>query len=180
MKVVIVDNGGQWTHREWRVLKEIGVEAEIIPNNTPVEKVECDAMVLSGGKGSVSDVLGGCVDYLEKLSIPILGICMGLHIMAVHFGGEVGKGKIGEFGKTEIELDERNELFKELPEKFFVWESHNEEVKKAPENFKILAHSKNCKVEAMRYKNMYGIQFHPEVRETEYGKQIFKNFLGVI
>ncbi|MEM2705806.1 MAG: GMP synthase, partial [Thermoplasmata archaeon] len=82
MKVLVVDNGGQWTHREYRVLKYLGVETEIIENTTPPEKIlekGADALVLSGGSPSISfeaHKLGRLGDYLE-LNLPILGICVG-------------------------------------------------------------------------------------------------------
>jgi len=184
MKVYVIDNGGQWTHREWRMLRYIGVDAEIVPNTTPLEKLkDADALVLSGGAPRIGlqDKLGNCDEYLAYADVPILGICAGHQYMARFFGGETKPAKVPEFGKVEIEVLEENVLFKGLPKKFIVWESHNDEVAKLPENFILLASSANCKVQAMKHKDkpLYGLQFHPEVEHTQYGKEIFMNFLGL-
>ncbi len=182
MKIYVVDNGGQWTHREWRVLKYLGVETEIISNTTPFEEIDSKGLVLSGGAPRVGEEvikLGKTSEYLEKAEFPILGICVAHQFMAVHFGGEAGPAETPEYGKTEIIVDEPDELFKGLPDKFIAWESHNDEIKKLPENFIRLAHSKNCQFQAIRHRerSIFGVQFHPEVEHTEYGYEIFKNFI---
>ncbi|MEM0449791.1 MAG: GMP synthase subunit A [Methanomassiliicoccales archaeon] len=186
MKVYVVDNGGQWTHREWRVLKYLKVETKIIPNTTPFEELEdVDALVLSGGAPRVaveSARMGNNGEYLEKAHFPILGICAGMQFMALHFGGATAPAKVPEFGKTTLYVDEEDELFLGLPRSFTVWESHNDEVSLLPPGFRILAHSDNCKIEAFRMESrpFYGLQFHPEVENTEYGYEIFRNFLKVV
>ncbi len=182
MKVYVIDNGGQWTHREWRMLRYLNVDAEIIANTTPFEKIEdADALVLSGGAPRVGlqDKLGNCDEYLAKAGIPILGICAGHQYMARFFGGECSEAKTPEYGKVEIEVIEKDALFRQLPKKFIAWENHNDEVSKLPDDFILLASSQNCRVQAMRHKNkpFFGVQFHPEVEHTEYGKEIFMNFL---
>lgn len=184
MKVYVIDNGGQWTHREWRMLRYIGVEAEIVPNTTPLEKLkDADALVLSGGAPRVGlrEKLGNCDEYLVYADIPILGICAGHQYMARFFGGVVEEAKLPEYGKVEIEVIEEDILFKNLPKKFIVWESHNDEVTKLPKDFILLASSPNCKVQAMKHKSkpLFGLQFHPEVEHTQYGKEIFMNFLEI-
>ena len=180
----MVDNGGQWTHREWRVLRYLGVETKIIPNTTSFKALNVNGLVLSGGApriGTEALGLGNTNKYLDKANFPILGICVGCQFMAIHFGGKAGPAETPEYGKTKIFVDEENDLFKSLPKSFFVWESHNDEVKRLTEDFEILAHSKNCAVQAFKYlkKPFYGVQFHPEVEHTEYGYDIFKNFLKV-
>lgn len=184
MKVFVVDNGGQWTHREWRVLKYLDVETEIVPNTTPLEELEVDGLVLSGGAPRVgldTNKMGKNSEYLEKAEFPILGICAGHQFMAIYFGGDAGPANIPEFGRTQIVVDEENELFRGLPKSFQGWESHNDEVTVLPEDFLSLAHSNNCRCQAMKYlkRPIYGVQFHPEVEHTEYGYDIFKNFLMV-
>lgn len=182
MKVYVIDNGGQWTHREWRVLRYLGVDAEIVPNNTPLEKLyDADAIVLSGGAPRIGlqDKLGNIDEYLMHFDFPVLGICAGHQYMARFFGGEVKPSIVPEYGKVEVKIIEEDVLFKKLPEKMVVWESHNDEVSKIPDNFILLASSANCRVQAMRHekKPFFGLQFHPEVEHTEYGEEIFKNFL---
>ncbi len=185
MKVYVIDNGGQWTHREWRMLKYLGVNAEIVANTTPLEKLEdADALVLSGGSPRVGlkNKLGNCDEYLANANVPILGICAGHQYMAKFFGGEVKEAKLPEYGKVEIDIIEEDVLFKNLPKKMIVWESHNDEVIKLPKDFILLASSINCKIQAMCHKRkpLYGLQFHPEVEHTQYGKEIFINFLGLL
>jgi len=182
MKVYVIDNGGQWTHREWRVLRYIGADAEIVANTTPIEELsDADALVLSGGAPRVGlqDKLGKCDEYLKYMDVPILGICAGHQFMARFFGGEASPAKVPEYGKVEIEVVEEDVLFRGLPRKMIVWESHNDEVTRLPSNFILLASSPNCKVQAMRHESrpLFGLQFHPEVEHTEYGKEIFQNFL---
>jgi len=183
-RVCVVDNGGQWTHREWRVLREIGCDAKIIANTTPIDEIDADALVLSGGApriASESLKLGNCTDYLKSFHGPILGICVGHQIMALYYGGKAGPSEIPEFGLSKVRIVEVDDLFKGIPREFLAWESHNDEVKVA-NSFTVLALSENCKIQAMKHneKPHYGVQFHPEVNNTEYGEEIFRNFLKTI
>ncbi len=186
VKIYVVDNGGQWTHREWRTLRDLDVETKIIPNTTPFDdivKENVDGLILSGGAPRIGlkGNLGNCAEYLEKADFPILGICAGHQYMARFFGGEAEPSEIPEFGKIELILLKDNKFFAGVPKKSIVWESHNDEVSQVPDCFEILGESKNCKVQAMRHKNkpFFGLQFHPEVEHTEYGEQIFKNFVKI-
>lgn len=185
MRVYVVDNGGQWTHREWRVLKYLGVETKIIPNTTPFDSLEVEALVLSGGSPHVADEnekMGCNGDYLDKADFPILGICAGFHFMANHFGGRTAPAGKPEFGKATLYVDNEDDIFLSLPRQFVVWESHNDEVIVVPEGFEVLAHSDDCPIEAIKRKSgpFYGLQFHPEVENTENGSDIFRNFLKVV
>jgi len=183
-KVYVIDNGGQWTHRIWRVLREIGCETKIIPNTTPVSEIDADALVMSGGAPRVAweaPKLGNCTDYLNEFQGPIMGICIGLQLMAIHCGGKAGPSKVPEYGLAKIRVIEEDDLFMGLPKEFLVWESHNDEVKEAP-GFKVLAVSENCTVQAVKHgdKPYYGVQFHPEVNNTEHGEEIYRNFVNVV
>lgn len=187
VRIYVVDNGGQWTHREWRTLRDLEVDTKIVPNTisfTDLLKDNVDGLVLSGGApriGLESD-LGNCSEYLEKAGFPILGICAGHQFMARFFGGDVEPSKVPEFGKIELTLlKEKDMLFEGVSKKSIVWESHNDEVTLLPNEFELLAESENCKIQAMRHKKkpFYGLQFHPEVEHTEYGEQIFKNFVKI-
>jgi GMP synthase (glutamine-hydrolysing) len=186
MKVYVIDNGGQWTHREWRVLRDLGADTKIVPNTTPFDEIgDADALVLSGGAPSVaSDAarMGNNGEYLDKAIFPILGICAGMQFISEHFGGRLGPGAIPEFGKVELKVLSHEDLFRGLPSEFNVWASHNDEVKVVPEGFEVTAFSPSCPVEAVRSvsRPIYGVQFHPEVENTENGTKIFQNFLGVV
>jgi len=183
-RVYVIDNGGQWTHRIWRVLRDIGCETKIIPNTTPASEIDADALVLSGGAPRVvweSPRLGNCIDYLNKFCGPIMGICVGLQLMAIHCGGKAGPSKVPEYGLAKIRVVEEDDLFKGLPKEFLVWESHNDEVKDAP-GFRVLAVSENCIVQAVKHleRPYYGVQFHPEVNNTEHGEEIYRNFVSIV
>lgn len=184
MKVTVVDNGGQWTHREWRVLRDLGVETEIVPNSTPVEKLDVDGLVLSGGAPRVGldpTKMGRNAEYIDRADVPILGICAGHQFMALYLGGEAKPAKIPEFGRTEIVIEDPGDLFDGVPREIVVWESHNDEVTRTPHGFRMLARSDGCPVQAMQAvdRPLYGVQFHPEVEHTQFGREIFENFLQV-
>ncbi|OGK40571.1 hypothetical protein A3F34_01700 [Candidatus Roizmanbacteria bacterium RIFCSPHIGHO2_12_FULL_44_10] len=180
-KISVVDNGGQWTHRIWRVVRDLGYETKIIDNTTPVAELDADALIFSGGAPRISweaPKLGNCTDYLEHFEGPILGHCVGHQLIALYHGGKAGPADVPEFGLMKIRVIKDDPIFKGIPKTFTVWESHNDEVKSAPD-FAILAESDNCKIQAFKHnkKPHYGFQFHPEVNNTEYGDTLIKNFI---
>jgi len=185
VRVYVVDNGGQWTHREWRTLRDLDVDTKIVPNTTSFDelsKENVDGLILSGGAPRIGleGDLGNCWEYLKRADFPILGICAGHQFMARFFGGDAKPSIVPEFGKIELTLlAEDDALFDGIPKKSIVWESHNDEVTVLPDKFELLAESENCKIQAIRHKEkpFYGLQFHPEVEHTEYGEHIFKNFV---
>lgn len=186
VRIYVVDNGGQWTHREWRTLRDLEVETKIVSNTTSFDELineNIDGLVLSGGAPRIGleDDLGNSGEYLEKATFPILGICAGHQFMGRFFGGKVTPSKIPEFGKIELKILKQDELLNGVPERSIVWVSHNDEVSEIPYDFETLANSESCKIQAMRHKNkpFYGLQFHPEVEHTEFGEQIFKNFVKI-
>ncbi len=180
----VIDNGGQWTHREWRVLRYLGVETQILPNSTPADNLrDLDGLVLSGGAARVglTGELGNCGEYLD-LDIPILGICAGHQFMARFYGGDAGEAPRPEFGAASISLvDGGGLLFEGTPSGQTVWESHNDEVTRLPPGFKIVAHSDSCEIQGMENEALdrFGLQFHPEVNDTEFGARIFENFVEI-
>ncbi len=180
----VVDNGGQWTHREWRMLKYLKVDSQIIENTTPVDELrDLDGLILSGGAARIglSGELGNCAAFLE-LDIPILGICAGHQFMARYYGGDARESPEPEFGAMEIELVEGGgTLFAGTPEKQMVWESHNDEVHVVPKGFFVTARSPSCLVQGMENEQgtRFGLQFHPEVNDSEFGKEMFENFVRV-
>jgi GMP synthase (glutamine-hydrolysing) len=185
VKIHVIDNGGQWTHREWRTLRDLNVETKIVPNTVSFDKIsDVDGLVLSGGapRVGVESDLGNCSEILEKANFPIVGICAGHQYIARFFGGKVTPADQPEFGKIELKIIKNGiDIFNEVPKKSIVWLSHNDEVSVIPSDFERIAESESCKVQAMRHKNkpLYGLQFHPEVEHSEYGEQIFKNFISI-
>lgn len=186
MKIYVIDNGGQWTHREWRVLKYLGVDTRIVPNTAPFESIaDADGLVLSGGSPSVAtdgERMGRNGDYLDDFEAPILGICAGMQFMSTHFGGSTGPAEVPEFGKVTLRVVDESRLLQGLPLEFTVWASHNDEVKFLTDDFRLVASSESCKVQAIEHKKrpLFGVQFHPEVENTDFGMEIFKNFITVV
>jgi GMP synthase (glutamine-hydrolysing) len=188
VRIFVVDNGGQWTHREWRVLKYLGVDTKIVPHDTSVEALKAEGvqgLILSGGAPRVglADSLGNCGLYLDHLDVPVLGICAGHQFMARHFGGQAAPGG-SEFGATQLVLQNgagATPLFKDVPKQSTVWESHHDEVSQVPKDFEVLASSDRCRVQAMQHvtRPLYGLQFHPEVEHSEYGATMFRNFVSI-
>ncbi len=184
LTIDVIDNGGQWTHREWRMLRYLGVDTKILPNDTPLTELrELDGLILSGGAARVgiTGELANCAQYLT-LDIPILGICAGHQFMAGYYGGEAAPAPAPEFGAAEIKLiDGGGLIFANTPSTQQVWESHNDEVTIIPPNFRITAYSESCEIQAMENENgdRFGLQFHPEVDHSEYGRKMFENFVEV-
>lgn len=183
LRIYVIDNGGQWTHREYRVIRDLGADVSILPNSAPLSSIsDADGIVLSGGSPSVGlepEKMGNSSRFLDETDKPVLGICVGHHFIAHHFGGKTGRGSSAEFGRAELEITTAEGLLTGLPARLTVWESHNDEVKEAPPGFKVLAHTADCPVEAMMSlsRPIFSLQFHPEVDETEHGVDIFRNFL---
>jgi GMP synthase (glutamine-hydrolysing) len=186
MRIWVVDNGGQWTHREWRVLRYLKQDTQMVDNRTPVEELEkaqLDGLLLSGGapRVGVDGELGSCGQYIDRLDVPILGICAGHQFMARHFGGDAAPGKTPEFGAVEMEVLSEGDILRGVPKKSIVWESHHDEVSVVPPDFEVLARSETCPVQAMRHKRkpLFGLQFHPEVEHTQAGVTMLKNFVRI-
>lgn len=180
MKIYVVYNYGQYNHLIHRTLRELGMESKLVENTTSVEELrDVDGLVIGGGPSL--ERTGNCEDYLKELDVPIIGICLGHQLMAKVFGGEVGKGSMGGYSEVDIKILEENELFEGIPKEIKVWASHMDEVKKLPEGFKVLAESDICKIEAMRHerKPLYGVQWHPEVYHSQYGVELYRNFIEI-
>ena len=178
-KIVVVDNHGQFTHLERRALRDLGVETALIDNETPPEDVEADGVVLSGGPDM--DRIGNSPAYLE-VDVPVLGICLGMQLIADRLGGRVGGGEYGGYADVTVEIvDEDDPLIGSLHPETRVWASHADEVKELPDGFEVTAHSDVCDVEAMSDTNrdLSGVQWHPEVAHTEEGEVVFENFLEI-
>lgn len=179
-RILVVDNHGQFTHLEHRALRDLeGVETGLVDNDTPPEEVDADGIVLSGGPSM--DETGKSAEYLD-LDIPVLGICLGMQLMAVELGGEVDSGDYGGYADVQVRiLDETDPLLGSLAPETRVWASHADEVSVLPDGFERTAESDVCAVEAMSDtdRDRYGVQFHPEVAHTEEGNVVFENFKAI-
>ena len=182
MKILVVNNHGQYNHRIYRSLHYLKIPSEIIPNSTSLEKIEGKdpAGIILGGGPSL-ERSGNSSQYVNQLDYPILGICLGHQIMAKAYGAEVGAAGIESYAKIEINILKENDIFQGLGPTMEVWASHKDEVRTLPEEFEVLATSSICDIEAMKHhkKPLYGIQFHPEVHHTQKGPQLFENFYEV-
>jgi GMP synthase (glutamine-hydrolysing) len=182
-RIDVVDNHGQFTHLERRALRDIGVETAIVENSTPPEEIDADGLVLSGGPDSADeDGTGGrCGEYLG-LGVPVLGICLGMQVMAAELGGETGSGEYGGYADVTVTITDGDDpVVGSLAPETRVWTSHADEVKAVPPAFARTGHSEVCDIEAMANPDraLYGVQWHPEVAHTERGTEVFENFRTV-
>jgi GMP synthase (glutamine-hydrolysing) len=178
-RISVVDNHGQFTHLEQRALRDMGVDVNLVDNDTPPEEIDADGLVLSGGPDI--DRIGNCPDYLE-LDVPVLGICLGHQVIAQELGGTVDAGDYGGYADVTVDIDDDSDpLVGSLAPETRVWASHADEVKEVPDGFECTADSDVCGVEAMSDtdRDLYGVQWHPEVAHTEEGEAVFENFLSV-
>ena len=184
--VIVLDFGGQYNQLIARRVRECNVYCEILPYTVDIEKIKSmkpKGIIFTGGPNSVYDESSPHYSpEIFKLGIPILGICYGCQLMAYSLGGNVvsaADDSVSEYGKTETEYSTDNKLFANLPESGISWMSHRDYISSAPEGFKVIAKTKNCPVAAMADpdKNLYGVQFHPEVNHTENGKDMLRSFL---
>jgi len=182
--ILILDFGSQYTQLIARRIRESNVYCEIHPFNTDPEifkdKIP-DGVILSGGPKSVYDpdapVLN--VRYFDW-NVPVLGICYGLQALAHAVKpGSVDKAEKREFGRAKLIVDDASDLLKQVNDNSSVWMSHGDHIHDLPVEYQVIAHTANAEVAALRHtqKNIFGLQFHPEVVHTDQGQQIFKNFL---
>ncbi len=181
--IVILDFGSQYTQLIARRVREQKIYCEILPHTVPYSQIESrepKGIILSGGPQSVDgDGSPDCAKEVFSGLQPVLGICYGMQLMAHSLGGQVQRAKKREFGHAEILVEESSSLFKGLPKQISVWMSHGDEVTALPSGFIRLAKSSGANYSAMCHpqKNLYGVQFHPEVVHTAQGKEILANFL---
>ncbi|MEG2001956.1 MAG: glutamine-hydrolyzing GMP synthase, partial [Clostridia bacterium] len=181
-KIAVIDFGGQYNQLIARRVRELCVYSELLPPNTSVEKIKAMnpiGIIFTGGPHSVFDADAYRISKeFYQLNIPVLGICYGQQMIAVDFGGNVERAEQREYGRCEVELFPST-IFDGVSGKSTVWMSHSNFVSKVPEGFKVIAKSETCPCAAMEnvQRNIYAVQFHPEVVHTEKGMAILKNFL---
>jgi GMP synthase (glutamine-hydrolysing) len=183
-KILILDFGSQYSQLIARRVREIGVYCELYAFDVSEEAIRAfkpTGIILSGGPESVNVAIHfKAPNIVFELGCPILGICYGMQTMANQLGGKVVAGSKREFGHAKVwKLPVISRLLDNLSEQFSVWMSHGDKVEVLPEGFAAIASSENTAIAMManEAKSYYGIQFHPEVTHTEYGKQILENFV---
>ncbi|MHB1686548.1 MAG: glutamine-hydrolyzing GMP synthase [Ignavibacteriaceae bacterium] len=182
-KILIIDFGSQYTQLITRRIREAHVYSEIHPHDITLEeviKMNPSGIILSGGPMSVYDNSAPQIDpQILKLGIPVLGICYGLQLICKAFGGEVESARDREYGKTILRISEESRLFENVIKSSIVWMSHGDYLTKLPENFKVVGqsdHSPMCAI-SNDDKNIFGVQFHPEVVHSVEGRKIINNFV---
>lgn len=182
--ILILDYGSQYTQLIARRIREHNVYCEIHPFNKDLSGFKDHlpaGIVLSGSPFSVNDADAPALNKeILSWNIPILGVCYGLQLLAHHdIPGCVEQAEKREFGRSELIVDDDSDLFANIPQESIVWMSHGDHIKELPVQYEIIGHTDNARVAAVRHseKDIFGVQFHPEVVHTVHGKQIIKNFV---
>ena len=185
-RILILDFGGQYDQLIARRVREQHVYCELRPCTVSMEEIKAfgpAGIIFTGGPHSVYEEGAPTVDpKVFQLGVPILGICYGCQLLARLLGGEVVPAQSDgarEYGKTETEFQVGSPLFRGLPTRSVVWMSHGDYISRLPGGFRALARSEACPCAAMgdEERRFYGVQFHPEVRHTEEGTAVLRNFL---
>jgi GMP synthase (glutamine-hydrolysing) len=181
--VVILDFGSQFAQLIARRVRELNVYSELLPHDTPwaeIERRAPKAIILSGGPASVYDPDAPRADpAIWSGRIPVLGICYGLQLMAHELGGEVAPSAKREYGPASVQITTADGLFRGIDREQPVWMSHGDSILRPPDGFTPVAQSDSTAFAGLvdPARNLYGIQFHPEVAHTPRGRDILRNFV---
>lgn len=181
--VIVLDFGGQYNQLIARRVRECNVYCEVHPYNMSVDKIKemnPKGIIFTGGPNSVyGEDSPICDKALFDLDIPVLGICYGSQLMANLLGGRVSTAPVSEYGKTEVSIHSGTALFQGVSSKTICWMSHTDFIEEAPKDFAVTAHTNDCPVAAMECpeRNLYAVQFHPEVVHTKEGTKMLLNFV---
>ena len=181
--IIILDFYGQYNQLIARRVRECNVFCEILPFNTPIEKIKeknPKGIIFTGGPASVYlEDSPKCDEEIFNLGIPVLGICYGMQLMTYMLGGKVKRAFKREFGEIDVQINNKSLLFEGLDDINKCLMSHQDYVENVPEGFEVIGSTDNCKIASMENmdKLFYGIQFHPEVNHTKNGTKIIRNFL---
>jgi GMP synthase (glutamine-hydrolysing) len=181
--IAIIDFGSQYSRLIARRVRECNVYCELISHDTPWEKIaalEPKGFILSGGPNSVYEKNAPLAPIeMYDTHLPVLGICYGMQVLTHQLGGQVTPGVKREYGHAVLYVsDEKSPLFAGLPSSLSVWMSHGDQIMRLPPQFKSLAYTENSPTAVIGdNKELFGLQFHPEVVHTPEGKTILKNFL---
>ena len=181
--IIVLDFGGQYNQLIARRVRECNVYCEVHPYNMSLEAIKemnPKGIIFTGGPNSVyNEESPHCPKEIFEMGIPILGICYGSQLMSYMLGGSVATAPVSEYGKTEVDVETDSVLFDGVGAKTICWMSHTDYIERTPEGFRISAHTPVCPVAAMENpeKNLYAVQFHPEVMHTQEGKKMLSNFV---
>jgi GMP synthase (glutamine-hydrolysing) len=180
-QIVVLNAGGQYCHLIARRIRELGVHAVVGDINRPATEFSgVRGIVISGGPASVAEATSPAVDPgIYELGLPILGICYGHQLLARDLRGRVSRGDVKEYGQSSLHHI-RSPLFSGLPDRnLTVWMSHGDTVVEAPPGFEVVGETDDCRIAAMQHPGrlLFGLQFHPEVVHTEFGTEIYRNFV---
>jgi len=188
--IVVLDFGGQYCHLIARRVKELGVYCEILSFDIDINELKRIApkgIILSGGPSSVYEegspqLSDEFYTYISEAKIPVLGICYGLHLLIHQLGGKIEAHDSREYGKARLEIIASSILLDTLERGEVVWMSHGDQVKEMPDGFEILAETETCPIAAYANteKQIYGVQFHPEVVHSVKGNQVLDNFISKV
>ena len=182
--IVILDFGSQYTQLIARRIRALQVFSRVLPGDATADDVrDCKprGIVLSGGPASVYDAGAPRFDpEVLRLGVPVLGICYGLQLMAHHLGGDVAPASVREYGQATLRIEAASPLLARLAPEERVWMSHGDSIRHLPAGFDVVARTEDCATAAVQdpRRQLYGIQFHPEVVHTEHGTQVLENFVG--
>ncbi|GAA0322996.1 glutamine-hydrolyzing GMP synthase [Bacillus carboniphilus] len=182
-KIIVLDFGSQYNQLITRRIREFGVYSELHPHTlsaSELKEMNPSGIIFSGGPNSVyGENSFRCDEEIFDLGVPVLGICYGMQLITHLFGGKVEKASHREYGKATLKVQEDSPLFDNLPKEQTVWMSHGDLVTQTPEGFRIDGTNPSCPIAAMSNdaKRIYAVQFHPEVRHSEYGNDLLKNFV---
>jgi len=181
--IVILDFGSQYSELIARRIRETQVYSEVISYRTTAEQLKAinpKGIILSGGPSSVYDEKAPhCDPEIWNLGIPVLGVCYGMQLMVKQLGGTVERAKLAEYGKASLFIDDPTDLLTNVEEGSTMWMSHGDSCTELPTGFEILAHTDNTPSAAVAHheKNLYGVQFHPEVVHSIGGIALIRNFV---
>ena len=181
--IIVIDFGSQYNLLIARRIRELQVYCELVPHDTPWEKIaplNPKGFILSGGPASVYEPGAPLAPaYVYESRLPVLGICYGMQMLSKQLGGTVAQGIKYEYGHAILHISDLDSpLLAELPNTSPVWMSHADKIENMPPGFKSLAYTENSPVAVMGSDNrIFGLQFHPEVAHTPYGKTILSNFV---
>lgn len=180
--VIVIDFGGQYNQLIVRRVRNLNVYAELLPADTSIERIKSYdpiGIIFTGGPSSVNEEGAPRADKgIFSLGVPVLGICYGMQLTAYELGGKVGKAETREYGRRKINYGD-SVIFDGIRKENYCWMSHTDQVQELPDGFRVTASTDTCKIAAYENadRNIYAVQFHPEVVHTEQGTDILKNFL---